>query len=197
MVFSLVAALTLSPACAHLATDRGRTQAEGLFAGAAIVATAAALLGYIVCGKDCAKKGAIIGAGVGAIGGAIYGNHVANKKEQYATEEEWLAECLAQARASNEDAEAYNKQLREALAAYREAGGARNQQEIADGLKKTQEVMAALDQEIVEQRKAIRSTAPSPQTQELQKEIAALEKQKKQMAQSNKELAAISSRVAI
>lgn len=197
MVFSLVAALTLSPACAHLASDRGRTQAEGLFAGAGIGTLVGLGIGYWLGGKDGAKKGAAIGAGIGAIGGAIYGNHVANKKAEYATEEEWLNECLAQARASNEDAVAYNKELKATLADYKAKGGAADSRKIAAELDETGKVLAALNQEITEQKKVVSTTASNPQTQELQKEIAALEKQKQEMEQGNKELAAISSRVAI
>lgn len=197
MVFSLVAALALVPACAHMSGDGGRTRAEGLFAGAGIGALLGAGAGYLLGGKDGAKTGAAIGAGIGAIGGAIYGNHVANKKAQYATEEEWLAECLAQAKASNEDAVAYNKELTATLAEYKAKGEAADAQKIAGELDETGKVLAALNQEITEQKKVVSATASNPQTQELQKQIDALEKQKKQMEKSNKELAAISSRVAI
>ncbi len=197
MVFSLVAALALAPACAHLATDRGRTQAEGAAVGLGIGAIVGAGVGALIGGRSGALKGVWLGGLAGLISGLIYGNHVADKKEKYATEEAWLADCLAQAKKSNEEAIAYNEQLKTALAAYSAKAEKSDARAIKDVLDMNKKVMASLDEEVTSQRKAVSLSNPGSQSQELQTQIAALEKQKAELEKNNKELAAIHSRVAI
>ncbi len=197
VVFSLAAALTLAPACAHMTTNRGKTQAEGAAVGLGIGAIVGAGVGALIGGRDGALKGALWAGLVGTVAGWFYGGHVADKKEKYATEEAWLAACLAQAKKSNEEALAYNEQLKTALARYSAKAEKSDARAIRDVLKMNEKVMASLDEEVASQKKAVSSSTPGAQSQELQAQIIALEKQKKELEANNKELAAIHSRVAI
>jgi chromosome segregation ATPase len=96
---------------AGCATDRGRTQAEGTAVGAGIGGTVGAALGAVFGGK----QGAIIGAGIGGVlGGATglaWASHVASKKEQYASEEDYLDAVIYSARDMDEKTRQYNASL--------------------------------------------------------------------------------------
>ena len=96
-----------APQCAN--TSDGRL-AQG--EGTAIGAVGGALLGGLIGGR----KGAMIGAGAGGVAGYAYGTHIANKKAQYKSTEEWLDACIAQANAKRREAVAYNRQLNNKLA---------------------------------------------------------------------------------
>lgn len=80
--------------------------------GTAIGAGAGALLGAALGGR----KGALIGAAIGGAGGFAYGTHIANKKAQYKSTEEWLDACIVQANTKRREAVAYNHQLNNKLA---------------------------------------------------------------------------------
>jgi len=102
-----------------LAITMGATQcantSDGQLAqgqGTAIGAVGGALIGGLIGGR----KGALIGAGAGGLAGFAYGTHIANKKAQYKSTEEWLDACIAQASAKRKEAVAYNHQLNNKLA---------------------------------------------------------------------------------
>ena len=215
----LTAALTLTGACANISNDSTRTKTEGTLAGAGIGAVLGAAIGAALGGRDGALKGAAIGAGVGALSGFAYGTSVANKKADYASEEEWLSACLAETQNTNQQAAAYNSRLKTSLAGYQKgaaAGGTgysfagsdqsgksgkSDQKQVSQAvkrdLKESGEILAYLDQEISSQQQVVASAQSGAQTKQLQKEIAEMEKQKKILEQQNRELAAISNRLAI
>ena len=90
-----------------LAITMGATQcantSDGRLAqgqGTAIGAGGGALIGALIGGR----KGALIGAGVGGLAGFAYGTHIANKKAQYKSTEEWLDACIAQANSKRKEA---------------------------------------------------------------------------------------------
>lgn len=91
-------------------SDATRTRTEGAFMGALV----GGLLGYAVGDKN-RGKGALIGAAVGAGVGYIVGNEIAKRKQQYATEEDFLDSEIATAREFNQTATAYNTQLRDEI----------------------------------------------------------------------------------
>ena len=97
---------------AGCATDRGQTQAEGTGAGAVIGALTGALVGYAAGGQKGALIGATAGAGVGAGAGYAYGTHVANQKEKFAKEEDYLDAVIVSAHQMNEQTQQYNASLR-------------------------------------------------------------------------------------
>jgi len=80
--------------------------------GTAIGAGGGALIGALLGGR----KGALIGAAAGGLAGFAYGTHIANKKAQYKSTEEWLDACIAQAKSKRNEAVAYNHQLNNKLA---------------------------------------------------------------------------------
>ena len=93
--------------CANTADGR-LTQGQGTLIGAG----AGALLGAAIGGR----QGALLGAAIGGAGGFAYGSHIANKKAQYKSTEEWLDACIAQANTKRREAVAYNRQLNNRLA---------------------------------------------------------------------------------
>jgi len=106
-----VAALTIVTfLCAQCAaTDDGKlTQAQGTAIGSA----GGALIGAAIGGR----QGALIGAAIGGASGFAYGTHVANKKAQYKSTEEWLDACIAEAETKRKAAVAYNQRLSKELA---------------------------------------------------------------------------------
>ena len=116
-VFVVMLCLLLAMSgCANIKDDGTRTRAEGAGTGAVIGAVAGGLLGQIIGGDTKGTLvGAAIGAAVGGAGGYAYGNHVANQKEKYAQEEDWLDACLVQAREKNAEIVAYNNDLRKQI----------------------------------------------------------------------------------
>ncbi len=105
----LVVAVTVGlSSCTNIQDDGTRTRTEGTLAGAGIGALAGAIIGNQ---SGNAGAGALIGGAVGGLAGLAYGNHVANKKAQYRSEEAWLDACIAQARSTNQAARDYNRQL--------------------------------------------------------------------------------------
>lgn len=80
--------------------------------GTAIGAGAGALLGAAIGGR----QGALIGAAIGGASGFAFGTHIANKKSQYKSTEEWLDACIVQAEKQRKAAVAYNNKLDNRLA---------------------------------------------------------------------------------
>ncbi|MDR2946645.1 MAG: hypothetical protein LBV79_07875 [Candidatus Adiutrix sp.] len=205
---TLIAALALIGGCANIANDRTRTQTEGTLAGAGIGAALGAAIGAIAGGHRGALTGALIGAGVGGTAGLAYGTSVANKKADYASEEEWLAACLAEAQSVNQQTADYNSRLKTSLASYKkelsgnsyglnEADQKTKGQALKKDLKESGEYLALLDQEITAQESAASSATDKAQAKNLQKQVDEMKKQKKVLEQNNQELAAISNRIAM
>ena len=207
----LVAAMTLTGACAGKSKDYTDTQAQGALTGAGGGAALGAIIGGIIGGRDGALKGAAIGAGAGLFAGLAYGTSVANKKAAYASEEEWLSACLAEVQNANQQTAAYNSRLKASLASYKKEAGStgysfdqsgksdQNQtnQALKRDVKESGEMLALLDDRISSQERAIASTGSNAQTQKIQKEIDELKKQKQVLEQQNRELAALSNRIAM
>lgn len=127
-VVSSVLLVTLLSGCAGImerlqqgnkAGDKDQTVAEGAVQGGVTGALLGALVGYAIDGERGAKTGAIIGAGVGLIGGAAYGNHVANQRAKFASEEEYLNACITEADQYNKKLRQYNAALQDEIATLR------------------------------------------------------------------------------
>ena len=82
--------------CSNIHDDSTRTKTEGTLVGGGIGAALGALFGGLIGGNG---KGALIGAGIGAgigsLAGFFVGKHVADKKAEYASREDWLDDCIA------------------------------------------------------------------------------------------------------
>lgn len=83
--------------------DGQLAQAQGTGLGA----LGGGLLGAAIGGR----QGALIGAAIGSAGGFAYGTHIANKKAQYKSTEEWLDACISEAEKKRSAAVAYNSRL--------------------------------------------------------------------------------------
>ena len=94
--------LALLGGCASM-SDKARTMAEGVTAGAVVGGGA----GYLV-GEE---KGAVIGATVGAVAGAAVAAKVNEKKEAYARDEDELQLTLAALQQSITELRSANQQL--------------------------------------------------------------------------------------
>ncbi len=97
--------------CANILDDTKRTKTEGALAGAGIGAVAGGVLGYMIGGRSGAVQGAALGAGLGGGLGYGYGTHIAKKKEEFASEEEWLDSNIQLAEQTNKEMTEYNAKL--------------------------------------------------------------------------------------
>ena len=97
--------------CTQCAATSDGQLAQGQ--GALIGGAAGALLGNAIGGNTA---GTLIGAGIGTAAGFAYGTHIANKKAQYASTEDWLDACIVQAETKRKEAVAYNQRLNNQLA---------------------------------------------------------------------------------
>ena len=118
--------------------DSTRTKAEGTAVGAALGGIVGALIGD--------EKGALIGAAVGATAGYLYGSHVAQEKEKYASQEDWLDGCIASAQKVNHETKAYNEKL---------AGQLQDMKAETERLVKLYEQKKAKKSEVLAQKKKI------------------------------------------
>jgi len=107
---SLIVVLAFITGCAGTA-DRRRTESEGAHGGALIGYFVGSLVGQILDGDDGAALGALLGTALGGTMGYAYGNHVANKKEEYANTEDYLNACVASAQKVNLETQQYNANL--------------------------------------------------------------------------------------
>lgn len=134
-------------------TEDGRlAQAQGTGLGALGGGLLGAGIGALAGDSDSVRKGALIGAGIGAAGGFAYGTHVANKKAQYKSTEEWLDACISEAETKRREAVAYNKRLNNQLARLRKE--VRLAREAEDRRK-----LASLERQIAVERAAAQKQA--------------------------------------
>ena len=108
----LICIAALLTGCAS-ADDGTKTRLGGAGFGAAIGGAAGAIAGQLL-GKDTKSTliGTAIGAALGGVAGAAYGNHVAAKKAEYASQEQYLNACINSTRQVNNDTSQYNASLR-------------------------------------------------------------------------------------
>ena len=108
----LLFAVAMVSGCANIEDDSDRTRAEGAAVGATGGAVIGALIGQAIGGDTGSTlAGAAIGAAIGGAGGYAYGDHVAGQKEKYASNEDWLDACIADAKKTNREITAYNQNL--------------------------------------------------------------------------------------
>ncbi len=197
--------------CAGM-TDRQKTVSEG--AGAAGGALLGAIVGQLI-GKD--TKGTLIGAAIGAaVGGGLgtaYGNHVAGKKAEYASQEAYLNACIASAQQVNEETRQYNvslkdeingldKEVNKLLAQYKskKAGKARvekEQQKVQAKLSEAQAKLKTVQDEVEIQKQVLaseRGKSKAELAESLDKEIALLEPSAKELDKQTQALASIGDR---
>lgn len=213
-MIAVALSLTLVSGCATM-DDRQTTQAQGAGFGAIAGAVIGGIIGEVA--KDDAGAGALIGGLVGGAAGAAYGTHVANKKAEYARNEDYLDACVAQASKVRGETEAFNvalqqeldaldKRSAELLAAI-EAGKSRQEElnvlrvqgktRLADAEKAMEKLNVELElqrQVLEEERKA---NPAGEQLAKLQEQVQALEAQRDQLQQRTQRLASINNRMSV
>jgi uncharacterized protein YcfJ len=196
--FAIFTAITLGVTqCAQ--TQDGRL-AQGQ--GTAIGAAGGALLGAAIGGR----QGALIGAAIGGASGFAYGSHIANKKAQYKSTEEWLDACIAQAETKRKEAVAYNSRLNNELARLQKevrmakASGdtkklASLKRQIGSERAAAQKQVAAFDKEAEMQRSAIQQAggAGSSRLKSLRTSTSGIETQVSTMNKNVQRFAALES----
>lgn len=204
--------LCMASGCATM-SDEQTTTAQAAGMGAALGALAGGIIGHQT-GRGI--EGALIGSVFGAAAGGMYGQHVSQRKAAFASEEEYLDACIAQAAEVNRLAVAYNQGLREEvaaldsksaelMAAYEAQTAERTQvvamqRELAQALEKAQQSLAAITKEISVQQgvvEAERTSAGSEQLAQLENQIRMLEEQKAELADHTDRLAAINNRISV
>ena len=109
-VIAAISLVTVLGGCANM-NDTQVTQAQGAGAGAVL----GALIGYAV-GDE---KGALIGAAIGAGAGYVVGNEIAQRKQQYASTEDFLNGEIQRTAEFNRTARAYNNKTRSEISSLR------------------------------------------------------------------------------
>lgn len=203
--------------CANIQNDATRTKTEGTLLGTGVGAAVGAGLGQLIGGNTKGTLiGAAIGAGVGALAGFFVGKHVADRKAEYASHEEWLDACIADTEHINEQTRQYNAKLDQdinaleresrALAAqYRKKAATRGRMHAE--LKKVQALqkdsndnIANLQKDVQKRRQVAaeaRAQGDAGRAKKMDAEIGKLDKQIKEMKAYNKRLANISVRLAV
>ena len=213
----LIALISVSlVGCANIKDDSTRTKTEGTLLGGGLGAGLGALVGGLAGGSQGALIGAGIGLGVGALGGFFVGKHVADKKAEYASREDWLDACIEHSERLNAETRQYNAHLRHDIqvldkqsaslaAEYRNRKISRDKLRAAQNdskrlLNDSQKTAAQLEKERAKQRQVAneaRSLGDTRRAKKLDQEIAKLDKEIKQMRENNKKLANISMRLAV
>jgi DNA repair exonuclease SbcCD ATPase subunit len=200
---------------AGCATDRERTQAEGTGAGALIGAGLGAAIGALAGGGRGAAIGAGAGAAAGALGGYALGTHVANQKEKFARQEDYLDAVIASAQQTNEQTQQYNAALRNDINALdRETTSLvqqynrkvlakvalqKEEQRLAAKISEAQKQLQKVGRELDIQRQVLaqeRGQAPE-HLKRLQTQVTELERNKAELEQHINRLASLKTRVAV
>lgn len=194
-------------------SDATRTRREGAAMGALV----GSLLGYAL-GGDNRTTSTLVGAAAGAGVGYLVGNEIAERKQKYATEEDFLDSEITSAREYNDTATAYNDQLREEIvqlekrtglleSRYRAGMASRDEvkaekaslkeqiasaDKVYDDLKKEYDIKVA----VAEERKQAKG-GDDVYVQQLEDEISSLKENMDQLQAQSVQLAQIDERLTI
>jgi chromosome segregation ATPase len=175
-----------------------------------------AIVGALLDGQRGAARGAAIGAGVGGVAGYAYGHHVANQKARYASREEWLDACQAQAEKSRQSAVESNERLSEELVrldketraletAYRKKKASRadllaEEQRIRQRVAETEKLIQGAETEITLQNSVVqeaRAGGDEEKAARLEAEVRGLREQVEQLKEQSSQLATMSHRMTV
>ncbi|MBQ8707193.1 MAG: hypothetical protein IJ523_03800 [Succinivibrionaceae bacterium] len=203
--------------CSNIQDDGTRTKTEGTLVGTGIGAGVGALLGGLIGGNGKgALIGAGIGAGIGALSGFFVGKHIADKKAEYASREDWLDDCIAHSREVTKETKTYNAQLQKDIntldkesktltASYKKKKVSADQltarnKDVKELKKSNEENIKNLEEEVKKQKEILADAKKNGNTREakiLDNEIKSLNSEIAKMKQYNQKLAGISSRLAV
>ncbi len=211
MSISIIVSLSLiSCASNESMDDQTQTKVEGTAIGALLGTALGAALG--------GKKGALIGAAVGAGGGYLIGNEVAERKQKYASDEDFLDGEISSVAEYNKTAKSYNHSLAKEIKSlntqvsrlekdYKQ--GKINKSKLEAKKKSIEQRMARNEQMLDDLEKeyqvnvSIRDDRKQshgdtdPYVKKLEKEISALKNNIKVLQQNSTQLAAINDRLSV
>ena len=210
----LIVVMIFFTGCANM-SDTNRTKAEGAGYGAAGGAALGALVGLLAGGNTkSVLAGAAIGAAAGLIGGYAYGSHVANKKAEYASEEDYLNACIASARKINNDTRKYNaslgrdikrldKKINRLVAKYNKQQVSRSN--LYKEKKKVESMLATANQKLkrakdevsIQKQVLAQGGQTSKSSTKLDKEISKLEKTVRELEGQTTALAGINQKLSV
>ena len=208
----LVLVVSVMSGCASM-SDQQKTTGQAAGVGAMLGALTGGIIGNQ---SDHAAEGAMIGALAGAAGGALYGNHIANRKAEFASEEEYLDACLAQARQVRDETSQSNELLRseieeldqkinETMQASADKESTRDETlalkvELDDKLAKANNNLQAVNDEIRVQQDVVANegeSAGQEQLAHLEETIKELEAQKEELSLYTQQLTDMNSRMSV
>jgi chromosome segregation ATPase len=194
-------------------SESQKTTAQGAGVGALLGAAVGGVIGH-QSGKGA--TGAVVGGLLGAAAGAAYGNHVAGKKAEFASQEDYLDAVLAQAEKVRDDTQQQNQALRTEIASLEKQVAttletyARNQSSRADALELKQQLeqklaaantgLQGITDEIRVQKEVAANEAgniDSERLARLEKTIGELEAQKAELTAQTEQLADLGSRISV
>ena len=204
--------IPLSSGCASM-SDQQQTTAQGAGIGAGIGAGLGAIIGHQ---SGSGAEGALLGGLIGGAAGALYGNHVAGKKADFASEEDYLDACAAQAQKVHDEALQQSEALQteiarldtevEALMAANEEKkvdrdeARKLEKQVAAALAQAESSLDSVNDEIRIQRDVVTNEGESKaavQLAALNDQIKALEAQKAELTEQTQRLADLNSRMSV
>ncbi len=217
VALALAASLTFSfGGCANIQDDSTRTKTEGTLVGTGVGAGLGAIFGAIFGDGKGALIGAGIGAGIGALAGFFVGKHVADKKAEYASREDWLDDCIAHSRELNQETKTYNAKLSGDIKELEKSSKTlraeyKKKKVTAEQMAQTRKAVDEMKAENTENIKKLQEDVAKQKTvladarkhgdkkaaRDLDKEIKTLNTQINQMKKYNSKLASVSSRLAV
>ena len=213
-ILGLVLVTALTAGCA---TDRGRTQGQGAVVGTVTGAAAGAAIAAAATKGD--PTAILIGAGAGAVTGLIAGllvaKHVADQKEKFAREEDYLDAVITSAQQMNAQTQQYNASLQSEIntldqdtavlitqynqRASTKAELHKEEKRLAAKISEAQKQLQKVNKEVDIQKSVL--TKEQGQSQEhlnkLQTQVRELEQNKAELEQHINRLASIKTRVAV
>ena len=204
--------IPLSSGCASM-SDQQQTTAQGAGIGAGLGAGLGAIIGHQ---SGSGAEGALLGGLIGGAAGALYGNHVAGKKADFASEEDYLDACAAQAQKVHDEALQQSEALQTEIARLDtevEALMAANEEtkvdrdearklgkQVAAALAQAESSLDSVNDEIRIQRDVVTNEGESKaavQLAALNDQIKALEAQKAELTEQTQRLADLNSRMSV
>jgi uncharacterized protein YcfJ len=192
--------------CANIKNDTTRTKTEATIAGSALGALVGGLALGLASGgnRNAIARGVALGAVAGGAAGYAYGSKVARRKQEYASNEAYMSDCVAEARQAHRASEGYNARTRKTIAAQREElqqliALKRNNQpdnqrfvalnrSVNSQIAQMNEMSRQQEALISDDRAVIKQQAPGPQRNALSSELGALEEEQAQLQASIRKL---------
>lgn len=194
-IISIFLIFSLLSSCAGM-TDWQRTMTECTVTYTALGTGIGGIIGQLL-GRNA--KGTLMGLAIGAVASGIisglYCNHVADKKAQYASEQQYLKDCIGSARSVNYEVRQYNALLSKKVSSLnREINALKHQR--AHKKYKLEQIKSKLKNE---SKSAAQTLVTAESELKIQREVRRREQgqSRVQLAKLDKEINTLNSNVAL